>query len=632
MKKYDVFISYKSEEYKEAKKVKDYLEESGVNCWMAPDSITGGQSYANEIANAIKNSQFFILILSEKSHNSKEVLRELKIADDTEGCTIMPFAIEKVNLEGDMLYFLSIIQHYEAFFNHEKALEDMVTDIRKVIPQKEEVSVPEDVKTPQKKQIKPEVKAKIKKVLIVVGMIVLLILAGGLLRKSSKIEIAGETFERDTTRISLKGVELTKEDLAKIKKLEDVNFYSLQDCVFPTDDLSGIFNHNARYLYLDYCNLTNEQVASIGLNDYQELEGLGLSGCKTLTEIQNGDYLGSSIRYLYLSETGIRDFSFLNSYRYLSTLYICNNELESLDFLSSCNDLVLLNIYGNKISSLEPLRGCDELETLNAGMNYIMDFTGLEQSIRLSFLCAEDCYISSLAGLENATILESVYLGGNALSDASTLAKSSGVLKYVNLEDNNLTDLKFLEKAEHLRYLNVDQNQIETLVSLEACINLEGLSAQDNLIADVNGLQNHKTLSYLDLSDNQIKQISPIAAVGPGQNMVMDLSNNQIDNLYLVDFYHYHYLDVRGNNINSLFSIKNSDIDQLIFDYYDGVDLEQLKNGEYGYISVLNCPLDKRLEVEEQLGKYNTYFDMEEALRYLEDYIPWQLAKKGRIL
>ena len=51
----DVFISYKSEEFQEADWVRQQLESGGISCWMAPNSITGGASYATEIPQAIRS-------------------------------------------------------------------------------------------------------------------------------------------------------------------------------------------------------------------------------------------------------------------------------------------------------------------------------------------------------------------------------------------------------------------------------------------------------------------------------------------------------------------------------------------------------------------------------------------------
>ncbi len=70
----DVFISYKAEEFDEANWVRGTLEHNGISCWMAPASIMGGSSYAEEIPKAIRECRVFVLLLSEKSQRSKWVL------------------------------------------------------------------------------------------------------------------------------------------------------------------------------------------------------------------------------------------------------------------------------------------------------------------------------------------------------------------------------------------------------------------------------------------------------------------------------------------------------------------------------------------------------------------------------
>ena len=62
--KKDVFISYKSEDYAEGNKLKKDLEKEGISCWMAPESIPGGSSYAKEIPRAIRESRFFVLVFT----------------------------------------------------------------------------------------------------------------------------------------------------------------------------------------------------------------------------------------------------------------------------------------------------------------------------------------------------------------------------------------------------------------------------------------------------------------------------------------------------------------------------------------------------------------------------------------
>lgn len=114
----EVFISYKAEEYEEARFVKTTLETNGISCWMAPESIRGGSCYAAEIPGAIRTSKVFVLILSEKCQLSKWVPRELDQAIN-EGKTILPFMLENCELKDDFNFYLSNVQRYAAYEKQE---------------------------------------------------------------------------------------------------------------------------------------------------------------------------------------------------------------------------------------------------------------------------------------------------------------------------------------------------------------------------------------------------------------------------------------------------------------------------------------------------------------------------------
>lgn len=126
-----VFISYKAEEYSEAKWVKDRLEASGIPCWMAPASIPGGSNYALQIPRAIRGCQAFVVILSRKAQQSKWVPRELDQAINSEKL-ILPFCIDNSPLRDDFAFYLANVQRYEAWQDREGALRSMIRVIRSI--------------------------------------------------------------------------------------------------------------------------------------------------------------------------------------------------------------------------------------------------------------------------------------------------------------------------------------------------------------------------------------------------------------------------------------------------------------------------------------------------------------------
>lgn len=129
---HDVFISYKAEEFAEASWVKSVLEENGLTCWLAPASIPGGSSYADEIEDAITNCGVFVLVLSQKAQESKWVKKELDMALNCEK-VILPFMIENCRLQKAFNYYLTDVQRYAAYTSKVSAMNDMVERIRAVL-------------------------------------------------------------------------------------------------------------------------------------------------------------------------------------------------------------------------------------------------------------------------------------------------------------------------------------------------------------------------------------------------------------------------------------------------------------------------------------------------------------------
>ena len=127
-----VFISYKSEEADAAAFVRDRLMNSGISVWMAPDSIPASSSYPEEIYDGISGSDAFVLLLSERSQTSKWVFRELHTADSLNK-PICPFWIENCVLRGRVIMLLSDIQMIEAYRDREKAVEQLIRNIKDVV-------------------------------------------------------------------------------------------------------------------------------------------------------------------------------------------------------------------------------------------------------------------------------------------------------------------------------------------------------------------------------------------------------------------------------------------------------------------------------------------------------------------
>ncbi|MCB9924239.1 MAG: toll/interleukin-1 receptor domain-containing protein [Planctomycetaceae bacterium] len=104
---HDLFISYSAQDRVTAERICEGLEQSGIRCWMAPRDIVAGVSWAEAIIEAIAASKVMLLIFSNNSNASRQVLREIEYAI-SEDVAIVPFRIEDVPPSKAMRYFIGV--------------------------------------------------------------------------------------------------------------------------------------------------------------------------------------------------------------------------------------------------------------------------------------------------------------------------------------------------------------------------------------------------------------------------------------------------------------------------------------------------------------------------------------------
>lgn len=75
-----VFISYSHEDQHFARKVADKLIQDGYDVWLDQKEILVGDSVAQKIMSGIKECDYFMVVISENSVNSKWVQKELEVA------------------------------------------------------------------------------------------------------------------------------------------------------------------------------------------------------------------------------------------------------------------------------------------------------------------------------------------------------------------------------------------------------------------------------------------------------------------------------------------------------------------------------------------------------------------------
>ena len=110
---FDLFFSYSTKDQKVAFELVEELEKRGLKCWIAPRNIPTAKSWAGAIVEGLGQSRAFLLLLTESSNQSNQVLREVERAISNE-ISVIPVRLSDVAMSADMQYYLSTIQWLDA--------------------------------------------------------------------------------------------------------------------------------------------------------------------------------------------------------------------------------------------------------------------------------------------------------------------------------------------------------------------------------------------------------------------------------------------------------------------------------------------------------------------------------------
>lgn len=130
-----IFISYSQADRAKAEQICDGLEARGLKCWIAPRNILPGvKDWSGPIVRALRNGAGLVLVLSNNTSSSKQVEREVHIADQNY-LTIVPVRIEPITELNDQLSYFVGTRHY--LNAYEGSFEDSLDRLAEVFRHKE---------------------------------------------------------------------------------------------------------------------------------------------------------------------------------------------------------------------------------------------------------------------------------------------------------------------------------------------------------------------------------------------------------------------------------------------------------------------------------------------------------------
>ncbi|MBN2861931.1 MAG: TIR domain-containing protein [Bacteroidales bacterium] len=135
---HDVFISYSSVDKNAADNVCSILEQNGISCWIAPRDITPGVPFAEAIIKAIKESKVFILVYTQNSNGSQQVIKEVDRAVH-HGLTVITLRLEDVKMSDQLEYYISDVHWLDAMTPPLEQHINRLSKVVKMLMSKEEV-------------------------------------------------------------------------------------------------------------------------------------------------------------------------------------------------------------------------------------------------------------------------------------------------------------------------------------------------------------------------------------------------------------------------------------------------------------------------------------------------------------
>ena len=153
---HDIFISYSTKDKLSADVLCTKLEQAGIACWVAPRDILPGKTWAEAIVDAIDTCQVFVVIISENSNSSPQVLREIERAVNA-NIPVLPLRIQEVQLSKSLSYYLSSVHWLDAIGKIDKYIPRVAENIRQLMGKTgvEAAPIPEPAKEPPLKLAPP---------------------------------------------------------------------------------------------------------------------------------------------------------------------------------------------------------------------------------------------------------------------------------------------------------------------------------------------------------------------------------------------------------------------------------------------------------------------------------------------
>ena len=249
-----------------------------------------------------------------------------------------------------------------------------------------------------------------------------------------------------------------------------------------------------------------------------EVLGIGYTPIDDITPV----YKFKKLKQLYVSRTGIKDYSFIKNIPTLEGIDFSENDIQDISFLKDYSNLKLISAAGNNIENIDVLKNLTNLESLNLDNNKIKDISALKDLNHLKAVSLENNNITKLDALSNKNELERLFLSNNSGLELATLKNDS--LEQLTVNNTNIRDLSVVSNLPKLKKIVANDNKITTLSHLKNAKILESVEVNNNKIDSLDF--ENKTITSLEIKNNKLEDINNVHKLSALENL--DASGNKI--------------------------------------------------------------------------------------------------------
>ena len=382
--------------------------------------------------------------------------------------------------------------------------------------------------------------------------------------------------------------------LAELKNLKELKLEAMW-----TSRIAGCLNFG------DYAYLRGSLKY---ISELTQLESLTMTECR----LASTDFLDplKNLRYLDLHGNVLENFTGAKDLKELEYVDISSNNIKSFVGLSGKNKLRSLNISNNPtdlaaglnkkiLSSRTSLCSLDISRTKIDDFSFLKELTGLTE-FKAGHITTDKKpknigYISYLRKLESIDIssdnlgnndlslslsnlddLKDIDISGNAVSDFAAPKH----LRYLNIEDTDISDISKLSDTEDLEELYLGKHlgkNVTDLSPLKDLRKLKKIYASGNEISDISALKDITSLEEIVLYRCLVEDISPLA--GLTNLKALCLGNSGIYHSWSCWFYVGYCKLERRNNISDISALKDlTKLEKLDIAYNNITDISVLEN------------------------------------------------------